>query len=104
MARGAWAPVGEGAFEQWLSGFLPRIRPLWTSGIVNEPAGPDLFAQEPVSTHVRLRTTNMSAAVDYMVAMGDGVVHGNPGVSRRAMLAELGFDGTMPSVFTQLYP
>src|SRR5262249_17823829 len=68
MARGAWAPVAEGAFAQWLTGFLPRIRPLWTSGIVDEPAGPDLFAHEPVSTHVRLRTTNMSAAIDYMVA------------------------------------
>ena len=32
MARGAWAPVAEGAFQQWLSGFLPRIRPLWTIG------------------------------------------------------------------------
>ena len=46
----------------------------------------------------------MSAAVDYMVALGDAVVHGNPEVSRRAMLAELGFTNAMPSVFTQLYP
>ena len=45
--------------------------------LVDEPSGPDLFAQEPVSTRVRLRTTNMSAAVDYMVATGNGVVHGN---------------------------
>jgi hypothetical protein len=104
MARGAWAPGAEGAFAQWLSGFLPLIRPLWTSGIVDEPAGPDLFAHEPVSTHVRLRTTNMSAAIDYMVALGDAVVHGNPEVRRRAMLAELGFTNAMPSVFTQLYP
>lgn len=104
MARGAWAPVAEGAFQQWLSGFLPRIRPLWTSGIVDEPSGPDLFAHEPVSTHVRLRTTNMSAAVDYMIAMGDAVVHGNPEVNRRALIAELGFTNAMPSVFTQLFP
>ena len=89
---------------QWLSDFLPRIRPLWTSGIVDAPSGPDLFAHEPVSTRVRLRTTNMSAAIDYMVALGDAVVHGNPEVSRRAMLAELGFTAAMPSVFTQLYP
>ncbi len=104
MARGAWAPLAEGAFAKWLSSFLPRIRPLWTSGIVDAPAGPDLFAQEPVSTRVRLRTTNMGVAVDYMVALGDAVVHGDPDVSRRAMLAELGFANTMPSVFTQLYP
>ena len=104
MARGAWAPVAEGAFQQWLSGFLPRIRPLWTTGIVDEPSGPDLFAHEPVSTHVRLRTTNMSAAVDYMIAMGDAAVHGNPEVNRRALLAELGFTNAMPAVFTQLFP
>jgi hypothetical protein len=104
MARGAWAPVAEGAFQQWLSSFLPDIRPLWTSGIVDEPSGPDLFAHEPVSTHVRLRTTNMSAAFDYMIAMGDAVMHGNPEVNRRALLAELGFTNAKPSVFTQLFP
>ena len=74
MARGTWAPVAESAFEQWLANFLPGIRPLWTSGFANVPSGPDLFAFEPVSTHVRLRTTNMSAAVDYMVAMKNAVV------------------------------
>lgn len=104
MARGAWASLAEGAFEQWLCDFLPRIRPLWTSGIVDAPSSPDLFAHEPVSTRVRLRTTNMSAAVDYTVALGDAVLHGNPEVSRRAMLAELGFTTAMPSVVTQLYP
>jgi hypothetical protein len=104
MARGAWTSVSEGAFVRWLSDFLPRIRPLWTSGIVDAPSGPDLFAYQPVSTRVRLRTTNMSAAVDYVVALGDAVVHGNPEVSRRAMLAELGFTTAIPSVFTQLYP
>jgi hypothetical protein len=103
MARGAWVPVAEGAFEQWLTGFLPGIRTLWTSGVVDEPSGPDLFAQEPVSTRVRLRTTNMSAAVDYMVATGNGVVHGNLEVGRRALLAEVGFTGAMPSVFTQIF-
>ena len=104
MARGAWAPVAEGAFQQWLSGFLPRVRRLWTAGVVDAPSGPDMFAHEPVSTHVRLRTMNASAAVDYMVAMGDAVVHGNPEVGRRALLAELGFTTAMPSVFTQLFP
>jgi hypothetical protein len=39
-----------------------------------------------------------------MVALGDAVVNGNPEVTRRAMLAELGFTNTMPSVLTQLYP
>jgi hypothetical protein len=104
MAQGAWAPVAEGAFEQWLADFLPRIRPLWTSGIGNAPSGPDLFAQEPVSTHVRLRTTNMSAAVDYMVAVGGAVVNGNSQFNRRAILAELGFTNAMPTVMTQLFP
>ena len=104
MARGAWAPVTESAFEQWLANFLPGIRPLWTSGIANAPSGPDLFAYEPVSTHVRLRTTNMSAAVSYMIAMNDAVVNGSPEANRRAILAEVGFTNVTPSVFTQLYP
>jgi len=104
MARGAWAPVAESAFEQWLANFLPGIRPLWTSGIANAPSGPELFAFEPVSTHVRLRTTNMSAAVDYMVAMNNAVMNGSPEANRRAMLAEVGFTNVTPSVFTQLYP
>ena len=104
MARGAWAPLAEGAFQQWLSGFLPRIRPLWTSGIVDEPSGPDLFAFEPASTRVRLRTTNMSAAVDYMIALGDATAHGNAEVGRRALLAELGLTNVLPSVFTHLFP
>jgi hypothetical protein len=104
MARGTWAPVTESAFEQWLAGFLPGIRPLWTSGIANAPSGPDLFAHEPVSTHVRLRTTNMSSAVDYMVALKNVVVSGTPEANRRAMLAEIGFTNVTPSVFTQLYP
>ena len=104
MARGAWAPVTEGAFEQWLANFLPGIRPLWTSGIANAPSGPDLFAHEPVSTRVRLRTTNMSTAVSYMVAMKDAVVNGSPEATRRAILAEVGFTNVTPSVFTQLYP
>jgi hypothetical protein len=104
MARGAWAPVTESAFEQWLANFLPGIRPLWTSGIGNAPSGPDLFAYEPVSTHVRLRTTNMSAAVSYMIAMNDAVVSGSPEANRRAILAEVGFTNVTPSVFTQLYP
>ncbi len=104
MARGALAPMAESAFQRWLHDFLPRIRPLWTSGIVDQPSGPDLFAQEPVSTRVRLRTTNMSAAVDYMVATGNAVVRGNPEVSRRALFAEVGFTGAMPSLFTQIFP
>lgn len=104
MARGAWTPLAEGAFQRWLGGFLPSIRRLWTAGVADAPSGPDMFAHEPVSTHVRLRTTNASAAVDYMVAMGDAVVHGNPEVGRRALLAELGFTTAMPAVFTQLFP
>ncbi len=104
MARGTWVPVAESAFQQWLSGFLPHVRRLWTAGVVDAPSGPDMFAHEPVSTHVRLRTTNASAAVDYMIAMGDAVVHGNPEVGRRALLAELGFTTAMPSVLTQLFP
>jgi hypothetical protein len=104
MAQGAWAPVDEGTFQQWLAGFLPRIRRLWTSGAVDSPSGPDVFAHDPVSTHVRLRTTNMSAAVDYMIAMGDAVVHGDPEVSRRALLAELGFTTATPTVLTHLFP
>ena len=104
MARGAWAPAGESAFEQWLANFLPGIRPLWLSGVSNAPAGPDLFAYEPVSTHVRLRTTNMSAAVNYMIAMKDANVNGNPEASRREILAEVGFTNVTPAVFTQLYP
>jgi hypothetical protein len=103
-ARGAWARVAESTFEQWLSGFLPRIRPLWMTGVVDAPAGPDVLAQEPVSTHVRLRTANMSSAVAYMVAMGDAVVHGNPDVSRRALLAELGFTTQMPEVLSHIFP
>jgi len=112
MARGAWAPVAERAFEQWLANFLPGIRPLWTSGIAHAPSGPDLFAHEPVSTHVRLRTTNMIVAVDYMVAMRNAVVNGSPEANRRAIHAEVEFPNETPtetpnetpSVFTQLYP
>jgi hypothetical protein len=104
MAQGGWAPLAEGTFQQWLSGFLPRIRPLWTAGIVDAPSGPDVFAHDPVSTHVRLRTTNMSVAVDFMIAMGDAVVHGDLEVSRRALLAELGFTTAMSSVVTQVFP
>jgi hypothetical protein len=104
MARGAWAPVAESAFEQWLANFLPGIRRLWLSGVSNAPSGPDLFAYEPVSTHVRLRTTNMIAAVSYMIAMNDAVVNGSPEASRRAILAEFGFTNMTPAVFTQLYP
>jgi hypothetical protein len=104
MARGTWAPVAEGAFEQWLANFLPGIRPLWTSGVTNAPAGPDLFAYEPVSTHVRLRTINMSTAVNYMVAMKDATVNGSPEASRRAILAEVGFTNVMPEVLMHFYP
>jgi hypothetical protein len=104
MAQGAWAPLAEGAFQQSLAAFLPRVRPLWSAGIGDAPSGPDLFAHEPVSTHVRLRTSNASAAVDYMVAMGDAVVHGNRELGRRALLAELGFTTAMPWVLTQLFP
>jgi hypothetical protein len=104
MARGAWAPVAESAFETWLANFLPGIRPLWTSGVSNVPAGPDLFAYEPVSTHVRLRTANVSPAVDFMIAMSNAVVDGNPEAARRAILAEIGFTNVTPAVFTQFYP
>ncbi|HJU26324.1 MAG TPA: hypothetical protein VJ722_06600, partial [Rhodanobacteraceae bacterium] len=104
MARGAWAPVAESAFETWLANFLPGIRPLWTSGVSNVSAGPDLFAYEPVSTHVRLRTANVSPAVDYMIAMKNAVVNGNPEAGRRAILAEIGFTNVTPAVFTQFYP
>ncbi len=103
MARGTWSPLTEGAFARWLSEFLPRIRPLWTAGIVDAPAGPDLLAHEPVSTRVRLRTTHMRAVVDYLVALGGAVVGGNLEVTPRAMLAEVGFTAAMPSVFTNLY-
>jgi hypothetical protein len=104
MARGTLVPIAESEFEQWLAKFLPGIRPLWTSGVADAPSGPDLFAFEPVSTHVRLRTTNMSASVDYMVAMKDAVVTGSPEANRGEILAEVGFTNVTPSVFTQLYP
>jgi len=103
MARGAWAPLAEGAVARWLSGFLQRIRPLWLSGGADTPAGPDLFAYEPVSTHVRLRTVHLRGAIDYLVAMGGAALRGNAEVSRRAMLAELGITNEMPSAFTHLY-
>ncbi len=49
MARGTLRSPSDSAFVQWLGTFLPAIRPLWLRSTVNEPAGPDLFAQEPVS-------------------------------------------------------
>jgi len=104
MARGIWAPLAANAFEQWLANFLPRIRPLWTSGAVNVPNGPALFAFQPVSTRVRLRTTNSGAAVAYMTAVKGAVVSGSPDANSRAMLAEIGFTTVTPAVFTQLYP
>jgi hypothetical protein len=104
MARGTWAPITANAFEQWLANFLPGIRPLWTSGTANVPSGPALFAFEPVSTRVRLRTTNLGAAIDYMTAAKSGVVSASPEANRRAMLAEIGITNVTPSVFTQLYP
>ena len=62
MARGTWAAMTANAFEQWLANFLPGIRPLWTSGSANVPTGPDLFAFQPVSTRVRLRSANVGSA------------------------------------------
>ena len=104
MAKGDWTSLSEGRFLTWLAGFLPRIRRLWTSGGASAPAGPELFAQEPVSTRVRLRTTNLSSAIEYMIGSGNAVVTGSPEVSRRAMFAEIGFGDVMPSVFTQVFP
>lgn len=104
MAKGDWTPLSEGRFLTWLARFLPRIRRLWTSGGTNAPAGPELFAQEPVSTRVRLRTTNMSSVVEYMIGSGNALVNGSPEVSRRAMFAEIGFGDVMPAVFTQVFP
>jgi hypothetical protein len=104
MARGAWAPMTANAFEQWLANFLPGIRPLWTSGSANSPTGPELFAFQPVSTRVRLRSANVSAAVTYMTAVKGAVVSGNPDASRQAIQAEIGITKVTPSVFTQLYP
>ncbi len=104
MAKGDWTSLSEGRFLTWLAGFLPRIRRLWTSGQTSAPAGPELFAQEPVSTRVRLRTTNMGSVVEYMIGSGNALVNGSPEVSRRAMFAEIGFGDVMPSVFTQVFP
>jgi len=104
IAKGEWAPLGEGRFVSWLAGFLPRIRRLWTGSVTGNPPGPELFAQEPVSTRVRLRTTNMSSVVDYMIGSGNAALNGNPEVSRRALFAEIGFGGDMPSLFTQVFP
>jgi hypothetical protein len=104
MARGGWAPIAANAFEQWLANFLPGIRPLWTSATANVPSGPELFAFQPVSTRVRLRTANLGTAVAYMAALRGTVVTGNPDANRRALLAEIGFTQVTPSVFTQAYP
>ena len=104
MAQGAWAPLAEGAFEALLARLLPRIRPLWTAGVADQPTGPDVLAYDPVSSHVRLRSANPSAAVDFMVAMGDAVVQGTPDLTRRALLAEVGFMGAMPAVLTHVFP
>ncbi len=103
MARGTWADLADGPFVRWLCGFLPRIRPLWLSGVVDAPAGPDLLAQEPVSTRVRLRTLHSRPAIDFMLALGDAVVHGDTDASRHAMAAELGFATATASVLAQSY-
>jgi hypothetical protein len=104
MARGTWAAMTANAFEQWLANFLPGIRPLWTSGSANVPTGPALFAFQPVSTRVRLRSANVSSAVAYMTAVKGATVSGSPDANRRAILAEIGFTNITPSVCTQLYP
>jgi hypothetical protein len=103
MARGTWAPLAEGAFVRWLSGFLPGIRPLWTAGVVDAPAGPDLFAHEPVSRRVRLRTMYRRQAIDYLVSLRSATVRGNFDISRRAILAELGVEAATPSVLTHIF-
>ena len=101
LARGTWAAAGESEFQSWLAGFLPQIRNLWTAGVVDAPAGPDLFAQEPVTTRVRLRTTYPGTAIDFLIATGFADPTGNSQYSRRSMMAELGFIA-MPSVVYQL--
>jgi hypothetical protein len=101
MATGAFASAGETEFQTWLGGFLPRIRSLWTSGAVDAPSGPDLFAQEPVTTRVRLRTTQPGPAIDFLIATGFADPSGDSEYSRRSLLAELGFTGAMPSVVRQ---
>ena len=101
MAAGGWRPLSESAFQGWLSSFLPRIRNLWTSGIAGAPAGPDLFAQEPVTTRVRLRTTQPGPAIDFLMAGGYADPTGNSEYSRLSMMAELGFTNAMPSIVHQ---
>lgn len=103
MARGTWAPLTEGPFVRWLSGFLPRIRPLWLSGVADAPAGPDLLAQEPVSTRVRLRTVHTHPTVAYMIAAGGATVHGDADAFRIAVASEIGFASATAAVFSQLY-
>lgn len=102
MAEGSWAALGEGAFEEWLSTFLPRIRPLWTSGIVDAPAGPDLFAQEPVTTRVRLRTAVPGPVLEMATTANFADAKGNADYNRRSMMAELGFSDVMLDVLYQL--
>ena len=102
MAKGPWAAADETGFQTWLSGFLPRIRNLWTSGVVSAPAGPDVFAQEPVTARVRLRTTHPGPAIDFLIATGFADQTGNSEYSRRSMMAELGLAQAMPSVVRQL--
>jgi hypothetical protein len=102
MAEGAWAALGEGPLEGWLSSFLQRIRPLWTSGIVDAPAGPDLFAQEPVTTRVRLRTTVPGPLLEMAQTASFADAKGNADYNRRSMMAELGFSDLMLYVLYQL--
>ena len=104
--RVPWAPLAESAFES-----LARAASCRASGR-SGPSGVVDAADRarPVRATSRCRATcacgrpNPSAAVDFMVAMGYAVVHGNPESPRRAMLAEVGFADAMPAVLTQLYP
>ncbi len=103
MARGTLRSAGDSRFVQWLAGFLPTIRTLWLRSTVNQPAGPDLFAQEAVSQRVRVRTTTANRESTFFAALSLGSGPADSAVADQLLAAELGIGSKIPYVLTQMF-
>ena len=88
---------------KWLGGFLPTIRTLWLRSTVNEPAGPDLFAQEAVSPRVRVRTSTASRTGSVFASLSLGGIPADSEAGDRLLAAELGITSAIPMVLRQLF-
>lgn len=99
----ARAADGDDAFTRWLVDHLPRLRPLWLSGLGQAPSGVAAYTHEAVSSRVRVRTANASAARPWAVALGLAEDENDPGVRERRLVSELGLGEVLPTVVSQLF-